>query len=98
MNQPAQPTDMRATMPNTAAFVDRKRAEYGAEHVNDCLRKAMAGEPGHFFAMERGHVVGTPFPLEHAIAEWQSVAIVASLPFAAFIREPKNTGGDDGAH
>lgn len=100
MSQPASQAgakfDLRQQMPETALWVDRKRQEYGAEHVNLCIRKAMKGEPGHFYAIERGHVLGTPFPSTHPVAEWQDFAIMTGSSFAGFIAEPAARGVIDG--
>lgn len=56
-----KPASMRDDMPMTAEFVDRKRVEWGRAYVNDCVRRSMAGQPGYFYAMERGHTLGTPW-------------------------------------
>lgn len=101
MNQPAQPrTDAqsqrdatRNAMPMTAAFVDRKRGEWGARHVNDCIRQANEGKPGFFYAIEGGRVLGTPFPAGHAIADWQARAVLWGASFAAFMATPEDQRG-----
>lgn len=80
--------DLRALMPETAKFVDSKRKEYGEAFVNGCVKAAMTGVPGRFFAMERGHVLGTPFPATHPIAQDQNFAILMGCTFAAFIALP----------
>lgn len=95
MNQPAQRSDMRLHMPNTARFVDAKRAEWGADHVNACLKRAMAGEPGEFYAIEKGQIIGTPFPAGSEIFEWQAQAILWGSDYAAFMRTPEATRGKD---
>ncbi|WP_431512602.1 hypothetical protein [Variovorax sp. DAIF25] len=89
MSQPAakQP-DMRTAMPMTAAWIERKRLDMGKAHVNDCLRRAIAGEPGRFYALEGGHVLGTPFPPASPVDQWQQYAVVNGVAFAAFIAEP----------
>ncbi len=100
MSQPASQAgakfDLRQQMPETAQWVDRKRKEYGADHVNQCIRRAMKGEPGHFYAMERGHVLGTPFPSTHPIAKDQAMAVQLGCTFAGFIAEPAAVGAPDG--
>lgn len=100
MSQPASQAgakfDLRQQMPETAKWVDRQRAEYGADHVNQCIRRAMKGEPGQFYAIERGHVLGTPFPSTHPVAEWQDFAIMTGSSFAGFIAEPAAQGATDG--
>ncbi len=95
-SQPAAKLDLRSHMPETAKWVDRKRSEYGAEHVNSCIRRAMKGEPGLFYAFERGHVLGTPFPATHPIAEHQAMAVQLGCTFAGFIAEPPAAGGANG--
>lgn len=93
-------------MPETAKLVEQWRAEFGRDYVNDCIRRGMAsiegvpGEPGYFFAMERGHVIGTPLPANTTPLspgfEWQRYALVFGTPFAAFLRTPE--GMADGSH
>lgn len=95
-SQPAAKVDFRSHMPETAKWVDAKRAEYGAEHVNACIKRAMKGEPGLFYAMERGNVLGTPFPASHPIAPDQALAVQLGCSFAGFIAEP--TGAPHGAN
>lgn len=80
--------DLRQQMPETAKWVETKRQELGKDHVNDCIRRAMKGEPGLFYAMERGHVLGTPFPGDHPVADWQKYAITMGCTFAGFIADP----------
>jgi hypothetical protein len=49
---------MREEMPVTAAFIDRMRQAFGAEHIDGQIRKGMKGEPV-FWASENGQEVGT---------------------------------------
>jgi hypothetical protein len=92
MNQPATP-DMRALMPKTAEYVARRRKEWGAGFVNECMRRAVAGEPGYFYAMEDGHVIGTPFAAGEPIAEDQRNAVLWGCTFAVFMRTPEGVAG-----
>lgn len=87
-NQPAQRVDLRATMPETAKWVDDQRAAMGVDHVNRCIRSAMKGEPGFFYAMEAGRFLGTPFPATHPIYRDQHLALTIGCQFAAFIAMP----------
>ena len=89
MNQPAQRADLRLTMPKTTEYVARMRAEWGAEHVNNCLRRASKGEPGFFYAIESGLMAGTAFPAGHAIAPWQANAVLWGVQFAVFMATPQ---------
>jgi len=88
--QQQQPSkvDLRTQMPETAKWVDQQRQELGAAHVNGCIRRALTGEPGVFWAIERGHVLGTPFPSSSPIAEAQRMAVVTGATFAGFIALP----------
>ncbi len=97
-SQPAERLDLRRQMPETAKWVDGKRQEWGAAHVNACIREALAGEPGRFYAIEGGHVLGTPFPATHPAAADQQFAILMGCTFAGFMAMPTEDGGDDGAH
>jgi hypothetical protein len=108
MNQPVKVESKRADMPLTAKWLDERRREYGKDHVNDCIRRAIAkpateseperpGEPGMFYAMENGHVLGTPFPATDAMATWQEYALMCGVRFACFLARPEGgtTHGTD---
>ena len=86
--------NLRADMPKTAEWVDRTRQELGAAHVNGMIRRAMQGEPGCFYAFERGHVLGTPFPATDPMHEWQAKAVLLGSTFAGFIRSPEKGAGN----
>lgn len=88
MSQPVKRVDLRAEMPETARWVDAKRLEWGPAHVNDCIKRALTGVPGLFYAMEKGKVLGTPFPATDVRAQYQSIAIVTGCTFAGFVAEP----------
>lgn len=84
---------LRDEMPNTAKWIDRKRHEYGKPYVDELVRRAITrdgkpGEPGLFYAIENGHVLGTPFA-QPEIDYWQRYAVVNGATFAAFIQPPK---------
>jgi hypothetical protein len=93
-NQAAAPqqrvASLRDKMPKTADWVDRQRTALGKDWVNDCIRRAQAGEAGRFYAMEAGHVLGTPFPADHPIADLQRYAVIMGTAFAGFIDTPPN--------
>lgn len=105
MNKPAS---LRDAMPNTADWIDKRRVDWGREHVDECLRNGVQrGMPGYFYAIEGGRAVGTPWPAGvvlgqvvpagPSVAELQRVAVMCGVDFAAFMREP-GTGGMNGAH
>ncbi len=98
MSQPAAKLDLRTQMPETAAWVDQMRQRYGKAHVNACIRDALAGKPGLFYAIEKGHTLGTPFPPTHPIDQDQRLAVMIGAPFAGFIAEPATEGSADAAH
>lgn len=75
-------------MPETAKWVEQQRQELGADHVNACMRRALKGEPGLFYAIEGGRVLGTPFPCSSPIADAQRMAVVTGATFAGFIARP----------
>lgn len=79
---------LRDKMPETAKWVAAHREALGKEWVNDCIRRAQAGEPGLFYAMEAGHVLGTPFPATHPVHAWQQYAVMVGTKFAGFIAQP----------
>jgi hypothetical protein len=79
---------LRDKMPLTSEWVDAQRAALGKDWVNDCIRRAQKGEPGRFYAMEGGHVLGTPFPPEHRLSEAQNYALMFGTKFAGFIAHP----------
>lgn len=89
-----RPASLRDSMPKTAEWVDRMRVQLGAAHVNEQIRLSLKGEPGHFYAIEGGHVLGTPFPVDHPIHQEQRLAVMVGAPFAGFIAEPLAKPGD----
>lgn len=98
MSQPAARPDLRTQMPQTAEWVDQMRQRYGKAHVNACIRKALAGQAGFFYAFEKGHTLGTPFPPTHPIDQEQRFAVMIGAPFAGFIAEPVVEGSADAAN
>ncbi len=81
--------DLRHDMPETAKWVAERRTELGKAHVDHCIRRAIKGEAGFFYAIERGHFLGTPFPASHPVAADQKFAVMVGAAFAAFIAEPE---------
>jgi hypothetical protein len=84
---------LREKMPRTTEWVDAQRTALGKDWVNDCIRRATPkngkpGEPGLFYAMEAGHVLGTPFPADHPLHEAQRIAVMVGVQFAGFIAQP----------
>ena len=88
MTEKIQKFDMRAAMPRTAAWVNERRAEHGATWVNGCIKKAMAGERGWFYAVESGHVLGQPFDWPATHGAMINAALMTGAPFFAALRPP----------
>lgn len=84
---------MRDEMPETARWIDRQRKAFGVDYVNECIRRAVKGEAGLFYAFERGHVLGTPFPATSSMAQWQDHAVAVGCTFAGFIAKPGEAHG-----
>ena len=51
----------RQTMPLVAAWIDEMRAAFGADIIDEAIRRGMRGEPT-FWARENGHELGTRAP------------------------------------
>lgn len=81
-------SNLRTAMPATAKWVQERRNEYGQAHVDRCIREGLGGVPGRFYAIEAGHITGTPFEATHPIAEFQALAVVTGASFAGFIARP----------
>ena len=108
MDQPAaakkKPDDRWAwlprAMPGVAQLIGEQRQLYGREHVAECWRRGMAGEPGWFFAREGAIAIGTPWTpeLDPVLAEATAWSVTRTQA-AVFMRKPTaaaKTGGSDG--
>lgn len=65
---------IKAQMPETYKAISEKAALIGNEAFR-FVRRGVGGLPNNFYAMERGHVVGTPFDLP-GVAEGLARVIV----------------------
>ena len=84
--------DMRTMMPTVAQQVNAWRGQYGRAWVNGCIKRGLTGEPGWFFAMEGGHVLGTPArAMDVEAFSVQGFALLMGGRGAAFIREPQGS-------
>lgn len=94
MGQPGRRIDLRQQMPETAAYVDRRRAEWGADYVNDKIKRAVKdGEANCFYAVEGGHVLGTPF--QSAVsADVAQLILHWGMSFVCFLQAPEREGSD----
>ena len=71
-----QRQSLRQQMPKVAEIVDRLRAQMGADWVNARITDGMEGKPDNFYAVEGGHIVGTPFTFDAALAEQMRVCFM----------------------
>lgn len=64
---------IKTSMPNVYASIQARAEALGGEAFA-LVRRGLAGEPGCFYALEAGHVVGTPFgaadPRMHEMARF----------------------------
>lgn len=81
-----KPMDLRVEMPSVAALVDERRKLDGVEWVNDCIKRAIRGEPDYFYAFEAGHVLGTPFRSDPITEKVVRMSISYGARFAMVMR------------
>ena len=81
-------------MPGVARLVAEKRRAFGAEHVRQCWARAMAGEPGWFFAREGSIAIGTPWDGDPVLVNFAAAQVTATQALVV-MREP---GVGDGTH
>lgn len=79
-------------MPKVAEMVDRMRDQLGADWVKARIASSQKGVPDEFYAVEGGHIVGTPFTLDAALNEKVRLCFMVGGA-GAVIRQPK-----DGEH
>jgi hypothetical protein len=82
MSDTKKPGWMREAMPKVARMLDEHRERLGSEHVQACVKAGMRGEPNAFYAIEGGHVVGTPFT---AVGLMEPVGLAFALGGAAIV-------------
>jgi hypothetical protein len=66
---------IKTRMPMTYAQITRKAQEQG-RGVYVLVRRGLRGEGNCFWAMEAGHVVGTPFAASHPVSAVMAQALV----------------------
>ncbi|MGC4075434.1 MAG: hypothetical protein QM702_00050 [Rubrivivax sp.] len=95
MTQPQAPSkpSPRDVMPNVARWIDGRRAEWGAEHVRECLKRGTAGEAGWFYAVENGMVQGTPFTADAVTQQVLSLGALVGARFVVAMRPPEAKRG-----
>ena len=71
----AQVALIKRHMPHTYEAIQRRAGERGRA-VYAQVRRGLAGEPNRFWAMEAGHVMGTPFAASEPIAADVALGLV----------------------
>jgi hypothetical protein len=95
---------LKDEMPLTADFVAERRREWGDEHVTDMVRRAMQGERGCCYSVEKVspeqyRTFGAPFDTwSVADAALFGQCTLLGLKFAGIMRPPAPPRGSDGAH
>jgi hypothetical protein len=59
---------LKIQMPETYKAIQAKAGEIG-NRAYGYVKQGLAGQPNRFYAIERGHVAGTPFDLPNVNAE-----------------------------
>jgi hypothetical protein len=77
-------------MPGVARLMAEKRRTLGPEHVAECWKRGMAGEPGWFFAREGAIAIGTPW----GDAEMVNFAALQITATQALVVLRQKEGGD----
>lgn len=83
--------EIKARMPKTYDAIGRKAAEIGRP-AYAMVRRAIAGQPNLFYAIEGGRVVGTPFHADTLVpADVAQAMVTWGATFVVM-------WGNDGAH
>ncbi len=77
---------IRDAMPGVARNIADKRRTLGDAHVNECIKRGLAGEPGWFFAREGAIAIGTPWD-DPVLANFAALQITASQALVV-LRDP----------
>lgn len=85
---------IKASMPRTYADI-QAQAKARGNQAYALVRRSLKGEPNCFYAMEGGHVVGTPFD-QHLTAEVAQYVVAFGGGFVTCW--PLMDGGSDAAH
>lgn len=75
-------SDLKSQMPTVATIVQERRQAWGDAHVNRCIKEGLKGRPNRFYAIEAGHIVGTPFD---ATTDLHHAAKLAAIVGGAFV-------------
>ena len=89
-------------MPETYKAIQVKAGEIGTDAYR-FVRRGVAGQPNAFYAIERGHVAGTPFDLGNVPDEIARLAVQFGISFLIMWAPeaqqlPRIAGGVHGSH
>lgn len=71
---------IRDHMPETYKAIQAKADKIGS-HAYRLVRASLKGEPNRFYAIERGHVAGTPFNMDNVPAEIARLALQFGISY-----------------
>lgn len=80
---------IKTRMPETYAAIQEKAAQYGNQ-VYTLVRHGIRGKANAFWAMEAGHVVGTPFSGHSAQAVTAEALVRFGCAHVCIIAEPRH--------
>lgn len=87
-------------MPNVMACIE-DRAQHAGPVAYALVRRGLRGEPGCFYAVEAGHVVGTPLGRDHvAMLETAQFMVIFGCAHVCIWHEsawPAKNGAVDGS-
>ena len=89
---------IKAHMPETYKAIQARAADddLGREAFG-LVTRGLRGEPNCFYAMERGHVVGTPFTMPDVSAELAAYMVRFGCQFLIMWAPGAQKGGQHGA-
>lgn len=79
---------MPTAMPGVGPLVAAKRKVMGDAHVNECIKRGLAGEAGWFFARQGAIAVGTPWADDPVMANFAAQSITSGQALVV-MREPE---------
>lgn len=100
INVDEQVAKIKQYMPETYKSIQAKAAAIGKPAFG-LVRRGLRGEPNCFWAMERGHVVGTPFGLSEIERDIAQYMVTFGCTFVCIWAEsvtPKQGEGSNGPH
>lgn len=88
--------EIKAHMPDTYRSIQAKASEVG-QQAYAWVRRALAGQPDLFYAIERGRVTGTPFRQSDITADVAQVMVQFNCRSVVMWCAPVAQGGANGA-